>query len=108
METVRINFVVGEDIPNLLTQLAGGERKRGEYLTKLIRDIAAGIYIEKEVADAERKAAVQEVVDKSLKLRDDLSHRMAEIESNLDKLSKYTDSLGRTVGAVQPPLIEGE
>ena len=38
-DSVRANFVLGADIPDKLTALAGGERKRGEYLTKLIRSL---------------------------------------------------------------------
>jgi hypothetical protein len=41
-ETTRINLVVGADIPDKLTALAGGERKRGDYLTGLIRAVYAG------------------------------------------------------------------
>lgn len=41
-ETVRINLLVGEDVPGKLSQLAGGERKRGEYLTQLVRAIYEG------------------------------------------------------------------
>lgn len=42
MDTTRINLMVGKDIPDKLSELAGGERKRGEYLTQLIRAIYAG------------------------------------------------------------------
>lgn len=38
-ETVRINLVIGVDIPDKLTALAGGERKRGDYVTKLVRSL---------------------------------------------------------------------
>lgn len=38
-QKVRINLSVGADIPYLLTKLAGGERVRGEYVTKLIREV---------------------------------------------------------------------
>jgi hypothetical protein len=38
----RMNLIVGDDIPQLLTGLAEGERKRGEYLTQLVRTIEAG------------------------------------------------------------------
>ena len=41
-ETMRINLVVGADIPDKLTALAGGERKRGDYITGLIRSVYAG------------------------------------------------------------------
>jgi hypothetical protein len=33
--------MVGKDIPDKLSELAGGERKRGEYHTQLIRAIYA-------------------------------------------------------------------
>lgn len=36
-QTTRINYSVGVDIPDKLTALAGGERRRGDYLTRLIR-----------------------------------------------------------------------
>ena len=38
-DTTRINYIVGSDIPDKLTKLAGGERRRGEYMTKLIRSL---------------------------------------------------------------------
>lgn len=38
-ETVRINLVIGVDIPDKLTALAGGERKRGDYVTRLVRSL---------------------------------------------------------------------
>lgn len=41
-ETVRINLVVGADIPGKLTELAGSERKRGEYITRLVRAVHSG------------------------------------------------------------------
>ncbi len=42
MESTRINLIVGEDVPDKLSELAGGARKRGEYLTQLVRAIYAG------------------------------------------------------------------
>jgi len=41
-ETTRINLVVAADVPDKLTELAGGERKRGEFLTSLVRAVYAG------------------------------------------------------------------
>ncbi len=38
--TVRMNLNVEEDIPELLATLAGGQRKMGDYLTRLIRQTA--------------------------------------------------------------------
>ena len=39
---VRMNLSVEDDIPDLLTELSGSERKRGEYLTRIIRQLHAG------------------------------------------------------------------
>lgn len=40
--TTRINLVVGADIPDKLSELAGSGRKRGEYVTQLVRAIHSG------------------------------------------------------------------
>lgn len=40
MSERRLNLAVDEDIPDLLTALAGGERKRGAYLSDVIRGLA--------------------------------------------------------------------
>jgi hypothetical protein len=38
----RINLLVDDGIPEALSQLAGGERRMGIYLSKLIAAVAAG------------------------------------------------------------------
>jgi hypothetical protein len=38
----RLNLSVDEGIGDLLNKLAGGERKRGDYLSKLLRSIDQG------------------------------------------------------------------
>lgn len=35
----RLSLMVDQDVPGLLTQLAGGERRRGEYVSKMARAI---------------------------------------------------------------------
>ena len=40
-ETARLNLTVDPDIPDLLTILADGERKRGQFLSDLVRAIHA-------------------------------------------------------------------
>lgn len=40
-ETARLNLTVDSDIPDLLTILADGERKRGQFLSDLVRAIHA-------------------------------------------------------------------
>lgn len=39
MTATRLNLTVGEDTPAKLAELAGGERKRGEFLTRLIDEL---------------------------------------------------------------------
>ncbi len=39
--TVRMNLNVDEDVPELLAVLAGGQRKMGDYLSRLIKQTAA-------------------------------------------------------------------
>ena len=41
-ETVRMNLNVDPDIPEMLSQLAGGHRRMGAYMTDLIRSAHAG------------------------------------------------------------------
>ena len=38
----RLNLVVDEDVSEMLAQLAGGERKRGAYLSSVIRSLHVG------------------------------------------------------------------
>lgn len=41
-ETVRMNLNVDPEIPNMLAELAGGQRRMGIYLSDLIRSAHAG------------------------------------------------------------------
>ena len=36
---VRLNLNVDDDIPEMLTALAGGERKRGDKVSEIVRDL---------------------------------------------------------------------
>ncbi len=40
MEQVRVNLTLERDVNEMLTDFAGGERKRSDYLNSLIRNIA--------------------------------------------------------------------
>lgn len=82
-ETTRINLVVGADIPDKLTELAGGERKRGEYLTGLIRAMHAGERAATAGADIEQiKLLLTGLAAKSLTQE----NRLAVVESQLAAL----------------------
>ena len=41
-ETVRMNLNVDPDVPGMLADLAGGQRRMGAYLSELIRSAHAG------------------------------------------------------------------
>lgn len=41
-ESTRMNLVVDADVPGMLAELAGGQRKMGTYLSNLIRSAHAG------------------------------------------------------------------
>lgn len=38
----RLNVIVDDDVPTLLTELAGSERKLGAYISKLVHSVAVG------------------------------------------------------------------
>ena len=42
MSTARLTLSVGEEIPSMLAELAGGEKKMGRYITDLLKSIYAG------------------------------------------------------------------
>lgn len=37
--SARLNLKVDSDIPDMLSEVAGGERKRGEYISTLVRNL---------------------------------------------------------------------
>ena len=39
---VRMNLTVEDGVPAMLAEMAGGERKRGEYLSRVVRQLYAG------------------------------------------------------------------
>lgn len=51
--TTRMSLVVPDDIPDRLAEIAGGTRKMGEYMTRLIRQIHAGNAKLSEAGDLE-------------------------------------------------------
>lgn len=75
-QKARINLTVGADIPYLLTELAGGERLRGEYITDLIRKIIENQ--ERETPDLQ--ALRLEVMG--------LDGRLRTLERKVDELSR--------------------
>ena len=37
--SIRLNLIVDDEVPAMLTELAGGERKRGERVSELVRAV---------------------------------------------------------------------
>lgn len=84
-ETTRINLVVSADIPDKLTALAGGERKRGEYLTQLVRAVYAGEHEAQAGADTEQlKLTVTGLAAKQMMLEG----RLLTVEKELAAIEK--------------------
>ena len=52
--SVRMNMIVDDDIPAMLTELAGGERKRGEKISELVRAVYEGRGRGKSTSDLAR------------------------------------------------------
>lgn len=106
MDTTRMNLVVEEDIPEILATLAGGERKRGEYLTQLVRDIADGKYILRSEADelieAARLDAYDEAMEKVAAYRREIDDRLSVIEDRQRQVEEQLRSQG-----VQLPMSYG-
>jgi hypothetical protein len=75
-QKARLNLTVGADIPYLLTELAGGERIRGEYVTQLVREIIQN----KEKVTPDIQALRLEVMG--------LDGRLRTLERKVDDLSR--------------------
>lgn len=52
-DTTRLSLLVPTDVPDMLAEIAGGTRKMGEYMTRLIRQIHAGEARLSEAGDLE-------------------------------------------------------
>ena len=57
VKKIECSFMIDEDAAELLLQLAGGPRKRGEYLSALIRERARGAPLLDRVSELERELA---------------------------------------------------
>jgi len=92
-ETTRINLVVGSDIPDCLTHLAGGERRRGEYVTRLIRSMQAGeSSVRPSSATSEAETLQLAIVG--------LLARLKHTEERLAAVEHRSDAMDRTVAAL--------
>ncbi len=93
METKRVNLVVEYDIPDIMTELAGGERKRGQWLTELVRDFAAGKYM--LVSDHEEEMAG--ILERTIVYQEQSEARLRRLESSFNRIKDL-------FAAVQPQL----
>ena len=75
---IRLNLLVEDDVPAMLTELAGGERKRGEKVSALVRALYE--------ARAARPAASQ---------ADRIEHELAGITGRIRELDGRLSALER-------------
>jgi hypothetical protein len=54
-EKPRINLTVDPDIPDVLEQLAGGRNKMGDYVSQMVRNLAAGATVADEIERLDRE-----------------------------------------------------
>lgn len=54
-EKPRINLTVDHDIPDVLERLAGGRNKMGDYVSQMVRNMAAGATAADEIEKLDRE-----------------------------------------------------
>lgn len=98
-ESTRINLVVGSDIPELLTHLAGGERRRGEYVTRLVRSIYAGENAAKGTPATSEAETLRLAIVGLLSRLKGLEDRVFEAEAHAEQIERTMAGLNdRLVG----------
>ena len=80
--SVRMNMIVDDDIPGMLTELAGGERKRGEKISELVRAVYEGRGRGKSTSDLAR--IENELGGVAGKLRE-LDGRLLQVEKQMGR-----------------------
>ena len=78
---IRLNLLVEDEIPAMLTELAGGERKRGEKVSELVRSLYA--------ARSRQPAASQ---------ADRIEHELAGVAGRIRELDGRVTALERMLG----------
>ena len=79
--SIRLNLSVEDDIPDKLSALAGGERKRGEYLSELVRNLYQSRQVEGITAERQ-----QVMIDGLLAQVKHLEGRLSRTERELAAL----------------------
>ena len=72
---VRMNIVVADGIPELLTELAGGERRRGDWISETVKAIADG-----RASGQIKEERLQAQIDGMLVKLAQVDARLAELE----------------------------
>ena len=76
--TVRLNLSVDDDVPDLLTELAGSERRRGEYISALVRSVAEG-----RASGQLKEERLQAQIDGILVRQSKMEGRLSELEQTV-------------------------
>lgn len=77
---VRLNLNVDDDIPAMLTALAGGERKRGEKVSELVRAVYESR--QKSMGGTEAARVENELAGVAVRLKE-LEGRLLKVEGTL-------------------------
>lgn len=84
-EKPRINLTVDHDIPEVLERLAGGRNKMGDYVSQMVRNLAAGSSTADEIEKLDREGM-------KLMLQG-LSGRMVALEGELMRVQSQLAAL---------------
>lgn len=82
---MRINLTVDDDIPEVLERLAGGRNRMGDYVTQIVRNIAAGSTTADEIEKLDREGMRL--------MMQGLSGRMVALEGELMRVQSQLASI---------------
>lgn len=85
MEPIRVNLTLDRDVNEMLTELAGGERKRSDYLNQLIRNITESSGEDVTGVDFESLRLMMQGLGGRIK---SLEGEVMRVQVQVDKLSR--------------------
>lgn len=106
--SMRMQLTVGDDTPELMSQLAGGERQRGAWLEDLVRRLASGELVIVDAWRQQHDRREQQAFTQQLRAIEAQVHllkaQIAQTKAGFTRL----DELERTGRIYRPKLERGK